>query len=243
MSKILKNCALFLDLDGTLVDIAASPDEIVVPRELPLFLGRLTIGLSGALAIVSGRTIREIDRFLHPLRPVAAGVHGAELRAFPCGEETSTVEPLDGSVLKRVMMLRSIDDRIIIEPKRFSVAVHYRNAEHLRWKIEELLRKALAHSQGNLILCHGRKVIEVVPRQISKGAALASLMELPVFRGRIPIMIGDDRSDESAFDTAARLGGVCRRVAGEHFGPHTAEFANPAHVRAWLGSLCERVEA
>ena len=81
-------------------------------------------------------------------------------------------------------------------------------------------------------------VIEVVPRQVSKGKALATTMEEPHFRGRTPVMIGDDYSDESAFDMAKRLGGSYQRVAGEHFG-RTAEFENPAHVRAWLSSLCE----
>lgn len=243
MSNVLKHWALFLDLDGTLIDIAASPDEIVVPRELPLTLDRLTVGLSGALAIISGRTVREIDNYLRPLRPVAAGVHGAEMRTIPCGQVKSAVEPLDVTILHRVMKIGSIDAGITIEPKRYSVAVHYRNAEHARMEIKAALRSILDGSPDHLILCPGRKVFEIVPRQISKGMALASFMEEPLFRGRTPVMIGDDLSDVSAFDMAVRLGGVCQRVAGEHFGYREAQFESPAHVRAWLLSLCENVRA
>lgn len=243
MSIVLKHWALFLDLDGTLVDVAPSPDAIVVPRELPLILERLTVGLSGALAIISGRTVREIDQYLRPLRPAAAGVHGTELRTVPLGQARNTVEALDKGVLHRVMAIKSIDDRIVIEPKHYSVAVHYRNAEHLRLEIEAALRSTLADGPDHHILCHGRRVIEVVPRQVSKGTALAALMKEPLFRGRTPVMIGDDYSDESAFEMAVRLGGVCQRVAGEHFEQREAEFEDPAHLRSWLLSLSEQVGA
>lgn len=243
MSNVLNQWALFLDLDGTLVDIAASPDEIVVPRELPLILDRLTVGLSGALAIISGRTVREIDNYLEPLRPVAAGVHGAEIRTVPFGEVKSTVEPLDESILRRVKKIGGMDAGIIVEPKRFSVAVHYRNAEHARMEIEAALRSLLGGGPDHLVLCPGRKLFEIVPCRISKGNALAALMEEPLFRGRTPVMIGDDVSDESAFDMAVRLRGIGQRVAGEHFERSDAEFDSPSHVRAWLHSLCEHVRA
>jgi trehalose 6-phosphate phosphatase len=243
MSNVLKHWALFLDFDGTLVDIAASPNEILVPRELSPILDRLTLGLSGALAIISGRPVREIDNYLRPLRPVAAGVHGAERRTIPRGEVRSTVEPLDDAILSRVKGVGSIDAGIVIEPKQYSVAVHYRNAQHVRLKIEAALRSILDGGPDHLILCPGRKAIEVVPRQVSKGMALASLMEEPLFRGRTPVMIGDDYSDESAFDMAKRLGGSYQRVAGEYFGQREAEFESPAHLRAWLNSLCEHVGA
>lgn len=240
MSNVLKHWALFLDLDGTLIDIAASPDEIVVPRELPLTLDRLTVGLSGALAIISGRTVREIDNYLRPLRPVAAGVHGAERRTIPRGEVRSTVEPLDDAILSRVKRIEDRTRGIVVECKQYSVAIHYRNAEQARGEIEAALQNILEEGPDHLILCPGRKVIEIVHRQISKGMALASLMEEPPFRGRIPIMIGDDVSDESAFEEAVRLGGIRLRVAGEHNGHGDAEFESPVHVRAWLMSLSQR---
>lgn len=242
MSKVLKDRALFLDLDGTLVDIAATPDGICVPGGLAVTLDRLTAGLSGALAIISGRAVWEIDSYLRPLKPVAAGIHGAELRTIPCGQVSATVEPLEESILHRVMKVGALDAKIIIEPKRYSVAVHYRNAEHTRREIETALQCILEGSGDHLILSHGRKVFEIVPRQISKGMALAALMEQPAFRGRIPVMVGDDVSDLSAFDMAVRLGGAFQRVAGEHFAHGEAEFESPAHVRAWLLSLSEQAK-
>lgn len=239
MSDVLKSWALFLDLDGTLVDIASAPGRIVVPRELPLLLARLSVGLGGALAVISGRTLREIDVMLAPLKPVAAGVHGAERRTVPCGEVKSLATPLDPDIVERVKMIGLLDPGIVIESKLYSIAVHYRLAESARGRIEAALKEIVEESPDHLILSPGRKVIEVVPNQISKGSALADLMQEPQFRHRTPVMIGDDYSDQSAFDVALALGGIRQRVAGEHFSGDEAEFKSPAHVRAWLASLCQ----
>lgn len=228
--------ALFLDLDGTLIDIAPAPDLVHIPPELVPLLSRVASALQGALAIISGRSIADINRFLDPLRPVAAGVHGAQLRTSVGGETLPTVGPLDPAVAAAVACLGGLAPGVLIEAKVHSIAVHYRQAPAAEPQIEAALSKIVADSPDHFILSPGRCVIEVLPRRVSKGAALEALLALPPFRGRRPIMIGDDLADESALAAAVRLGGCGLRVGGEHFRAR-ADFGGPAEVRAWLASL------
>ena len=238
-----RNDALFLDLDGTLIDIARAPDEVTVPAGLVPLLDRLSRSLGGGLAILTGRPLAELDRILEPFQPAAAGVHGAELRYEPGGPIRNLAGPLDFSIVKAAMGLAAADPGILIELKRSSIAAHYRNAPFARARIEAALEAIVAEGNDHLILCPGRKVIELVPRHISKGAALDSFMSRVPFRGRRPVMIGDDVSDETALDAARRLGGAGMRVAGESLARDAADFESPAHVRRWLCTLAERLAA
>ena len=238
-----QNCALFLDLDGTLIDIGSTPDGVIVPGDLVPLLSRLSAGLHGALAIVTGRPVSDIDRFLTPLKLVVAGVHGAELRAAADGEVQLTAKPLEQSLVDAVSRLGRIAPGVVIEPKGSSIAVHYRLAPKSGPQIETALQSILQSGPPHLIVCKGRKVFEVVPRQVSKGAALETILALPTFHGRRPVMIGDDVSDQSALDAAIRLNGVALRVSGEHFCPEVSDFDSPAHVRTWLSALVKRLDA
>jgi trehalose 6-phosphate phosphatase len=233
------NDALFLDLDGTLVDIAPTPDATHIPPDLVPILTRVSARLHGALAIISGRSVSVINRFLSPLGVVAAGVHGAELLAQPRGDVLLTVGPLEPDVVTAVGRLSGIAAGVIVELKLYSIAVHYRLAPTAEQRIEAELRGILQDSPDHLILCPGRKVFEVVPKQVSKGAALEALLHYPAFRGRRPIMIGDDVPDQSAFDAAIRYGGTGLRVAGERFSREGADFAGPSDVRSWLAAIAE----
>jgi trehalose 6-phosphate phosphatase len=237
----LSGCALFLDLDGTLIDIASVPQDVRIPLELVPLLGRLGSGLQGALAIITGRQIVDIDQLLDPLRPVAAGVHGAELRMKVNGAVLVTVGPLDPHVTLAVHALGQLAPGVIIEPKVYSIAVHYRLAPSVEPQIERVLTGIVAGSADHFILCPGRCVIEVVPKQISKGAALEALLALPAFKGRRPVMVGDDVPDETALTAAVRHGGYGLRVAGEHF-KGQADFQGPADVRRWLASMATSLE-
>lgn len=236
-------CALFLDLDGTLIDIAATPDGVVVPNKLVPLLARLSVGLDGAFAIITGRPVSEIDRFLAPHKLAVAGLHGAELRNVVDGEVDSAAQPLEPALIEAVQGLSHIDPGVVVEPKGCSIAIHYRMAPAARPRIEAALQRILDSGPDHLILCRGRKVLEIVPKHISKGSALEALLRHGRFRARRPIMIGDDVSDQSAFEAAVRLGGVGLRVAGEHFRREEADFDGPAHVRTWLSALAQRLEA
>jgi trehalose 6-phosphate phosphatase len=234
------SCALYLDLDGTLIDIAAMPDGVVVPADLVQLIHGLSRVLDGALAIVTGRPIVDVDRFLAPLTPIAAGVHGAEMRTTVDGDVHLVAEPIEAVVVEAVREIARAEPGVIVELKRASIAVHYRLAPDVGPRIEMALRRVLSESHDHLILCSGRKVLEIMPRYISKGAALEQLADLPAFRGKKPIMIGDDASDETAFDAAARLGGRGLKVAGGRYHAEEATFAGPAEVRAWLSAFVRR---
>lgn len=233
-------CALFLDIDGTLVEIVQAPEAAVAPGRLAAVLGGLTTRLGGALAIVSGRPLADVDRILAPLSPVAAGIHGAEIRAAPGGPVDYRAGPIDPRVVARVHGLAVDFPNVLVETKRASIAVHYRQAPAAGAGLEAALRRMLAEDGlDHLVLARGRKVLEIVPRHVSKGAALELIMARPAFSGRRPVMIGDDASDQSAFDAAVRLGGQGLKVGGEHFAPAEADFAGPDEVRAWLQSIAE----
>lgn len=232
----LNSDALFLDLDGTLIEIAATPDSVIVPDGLVKILSDLERGLGGAFAIVTGRPISDVDRFLAPFAPAAAGIHGAELRSQCDGHIEATAPPIDRSIVDAVHRLANSEPSVIVEEKRASIAVHHRLAPAAGPRLQAALERILEQGPDHLILCPGRKVLEVVPRQVSKGTALEHILSLPRFRGRRPIMIGDDRSDETAFAAAVRLGGCGLKVAGENFSIEAADFANPAEVRAWLAA-------
>ncbi|TBW40373.1 trehalose-phosphatase [Siculibacillus lacustris] len=234
--------ALFLDFDGTLVEIAETPDGTAVPATLVALLGRLQVAFDGAVAIVTGRTVADIDGFLAPLKMVVAGVHGGALRLGADDAVTRLAEPIADNVFERVTRVVRAVPGVLVEHKGTSIAVHWRAVPTASAYLEAELRHALAEVQAeaDLILTRGRRVFEIVPRRVSKGAAIAAIAELPAFHGRRPIMIGDDVSDESAFEAAEHLGGIALRVAGEHFTDEIADFRGPAQVRAWLAALVER---
>ncbi len=232
--------ALFLDFDGTLVDIAQTPESVVVPRGLvPLLVG-LHEALDGALAIVTGRSIADIDAFLHPARFVVAGLHGGEYRTSREEVVRPAALPIDPGVVEAIRALEAIAPGVRVEPKGATIAVHWRNAPEAEDRVGEALARIVEGGPDHLEISRGRRVFEVCPKHISKGAAIEILSDLPAFRGRRPIMIGDDISDESAFEAAERLGGVAFRVCGETFSPKVADFETPRQVREWLSVLLTR---
>lgn len=229
-SGTASNSALFLDFDGTLVEIAATPEDVRVDPALVPVLRRLAQRLDGALAIVSGRPIEQIDAFLAPLRLPAAGVHGAELRATSDRPPAATAEPLDARMRAAISDLARLDPAIRIEPKTYSIAVHFRQAGHLAGRIEDSLRALVENSPTAAALVPGRMVFEVTSGLTSKGGALATLMRQPPFAGRRPLA------------AAEAMGGRGLKVAGGAFSPAESDFDNPRQVRDWLATLAERMD-
>lgn len=202
--------ALFLDFDGTLVDLAAQPEAITVPPGLVQVLGQLSRSLGGALALISGRPIAQIDQFLQPLRLPAAGVHGTERRSLNGDLTLVHTHPLE-HVLEVASALAGRHPGLIVESKRGSVALHYRQAPHLERECIQAMQAAVERSPG-LTLLHGKMVVEAKPGGASKGHAIEAFMHEPPFMGREPVFVGDDVTDEVGFATVQRLRGLGVKV-------------------------------
>lgn len=226
--------ALFLDVDGTLLDIAPTPDSVVVPPDLVAALTRLYHHLGGALALVSGRPIAQLDELFAPLRLPAAGEHGAEWRP-DADADTSEEAPLAAPLLAAIEALANDFPRARIEPKRAAIALHYRAAPELGPAVETRLR-ALLMDHPQVELLGGRMVWEVRPRGVDKGVAVHRFMATR-FAGRVPVFVGDDRTDADGFAAAVALGGLALPVGDLHRARWGSAFAAPEYVRAWLSGV------
>lgn len=222
------SCALFLDFDGTLVDLAPQPDAVIVPSGLVHTLGELNHYLGGALAVISGRPIEQIDAFLQPLRLPVAGVHGTERRAFDGVVSLMSTHPLE-RVQEAALALAAQHPQLRVEIKRGSVALHYRLAPELEPLCLQVMQDAVAHSPG-LTLLHGKMVIEAKPRDASKGHAIEAFLHEPPFAGRMPVFVGDDFTDEVGFSTVQRMQGLGIKV-GEGATVAWHRLASPAALR------------
>jgi trehalose 6-phosphate phosphatase len=246
MWALAQDCArwaLFIDIDGTLLDIAPTPDAVHVPPHLVELLERLVRGLDGSVALLTGRRVADADRLLAPLRLVASGVHGTELRAERGGSIRMLAPKVTPEFVQTISQVTALSPGILVEQKGAGVAVHYRNAPEVRELVVAELKRIVAGARYDVALRRGRKVIEAVPSAFSKATALTWLAGRPPFKGRVPIMIGDDAGDESAFAAAEKLGGIGLSVAGEHFSRAAADFDGVASVHAWLADLASRLEA
>jgi trehalose 6-phosphate phosphatase len=204
------SCALFLDFDGTMVDIAPQPQDVEVPQPLIPLLMELLTYLGGAVAVISGRPIDQLDAFLHPLRLPVAGVHGAERRSADATLHLLATPPLD-HVEQAARSMVALYPGLLLEIKRGSVALHYRQRPELEELCEKVMRKAV-HETPGLTLLRGKMVVEAKPGGATKGRAIEAFLREPPFAGRTPVFIGDDVTDEVGFSTVQRLGGIGIKV-------------------------------
>lgn len=203
---LFPSCAVFLDFDGTLVDIAPQPESVIVPPALIATLEQLHAWLGGGLAMISGRPIEQIDAFLKPLILPAAGVHGAERRSANGEISLLNTHPLD-NVEAAALAAVHLDSRLRVEVKRGSVALHYRQAPEREAECIEAMQHAVEESPG-LTLLRGKMVVEAKLGGASKGAAIEAFMAEPPFAGRTPVFVGDDITDEVGFATVQRMKGL-----------------------------------
>jgi trehalose 6-phosphate phosphatase len=229
---LLDGAALFLDFDGTLVELADSPDAIAVPPALAPMLERIRRRLDGRLAIVSGRSLADLERHL-PLHGIAfSGSHGLELQLAD-GTRLPLSAPLGlDEVREQVEAFAAAADGLIVEEKPAGIALHYRKAPRQAERADAFM-SALARKRGFSIQ-RGSMVVELRPDGATKGDALKAFMTEPEFHGARPVFVGDDLTDEHAFGAAAALGG-----AGILVGPMRATAASyrldsVAAVAAWL---------
>ena len=207
---LYSSTALFLDFDGTLVDIAEQPHHVAVPNGLVETLSMLDDYLGGAVAVISGRPISQIDDYLHPLRLPAAGVHGAE-RRDASGELTLLSAPILDLVEQAARKLASQHSGLLVESKRGSLALHYRQAPELEDRCLSAMRGAVEQSPG-VTLLQGKMVVEAKPSGATKGGAIEAFLREAPFAGRMPLFVGDDITDEVGFASVQRVGGLGVKV-------------------------------
>ena len=238
----LKTVALLLDVDGTIVDIGPSPTEVQVSGTLLESLRRLFDLTGGAVALVSGRPISDLDRLFAPLRLPAVGGHGAEMRVRD-NEVFYWTKPLPQDFRQLLANAERIGPGVIVEDKGYSIALHYRkapqHAESLRRHVAAS-RSAFPAEPTELLL--GKAMFEVKRPGINKGNSIRKLMAHPPFAGRMPVFIGDDITDESVFAVLPDIGGKGFSVS-RHFPGLTGIFKDPAQVRSALQSLAANRQA
>ena len=228
--------ALLLDVDGTIIDIGPSPFEVHVPDALCRSLERLRERSGGALALVSGRPIRDIDRLFSPLKLPAVGGHGAEMRLAD-GKVIAAVKVLPEKLRKRLALAATPGSGIVLEDKGYSFALHFRKSPQQEPRLRELIVRTRAEFPGEAVeVLPGKAMFEVKRPGVSKGEAVRRLMALAPFAGRTPVFIGDDVTDESVFAALPRLNGKGYSV-GRHFDGLAGVFAAPGEVREALGLL------
>jgi trehalose 6-phosphate phosphatase len=232
------NWAVFLDIDGCLLDLAPTPDEIFVPPELPGNIERLRMKLSGALALVTGRALVYADALFDPFPFPIAGLHGAEMRGAD-GSQIYADAPPAFARLKAALVEETKDMQgVLIEDKGGAVAAHYRLAPEYELTLGERMR-AFAEAAGpNWALQLGKMVYEIRPARASKGDAVERFLSEPPFNGRLPIALGDDLTDESMFAVANARGGLTFRV-GQRDAKTCAmgTIPSPRHVRDAIARL------
>jgi trehalose 6-phosphate phosphatase len=232
-------CALFLDVDGTLLDLAAAPDRVRVDAGVAELLARLSRALGGAAALISGRAIADVDRLFPGLRPPIAGQHGlVRRRADGSIRRHRPTSPGIGRLRRELARFAAQHDGLLLEDKGATLALHYRLAPRLASHVHRTMRAALAAvaPEGGWRLQPGKRVLEVTPDGRDKGTAVRDYLHEAPFTGRIPVFVGDDRTDEFGFAAAAAAGGWGVKVGP---GPTCARYRlrDVAAVRRWLSGL------
>ena len=229
--------ALFLDVDGTLVELAAEPDAVQVDDRLCTLLTALQRKLDGALALVSGRTIATLDHLFSPLILPAAGNHGLERRAS--GGAVNRPQPVTEmpAIRDAFSGFMAQNPGTIMEDKTLSVAIHFRNRPELEAEATDLAKNLVAGCGGNLFLQKGKKLVEIRPGQGDKGTAIADFLAETPFSGRLPVFIGDDITDEKGFELVNQRGGHSIRVGNDVTTAARYHVADVTGVIRWLEDM------
>ena len=215
--------AFFLDVDGTLIELAPKPDEVMLRPGLPRVLKRLSEVTAGAVALVSGRPISDLDRLFAPLRLAAAGLHGIERRDY--GGAIHYHHQLDGKLdHTRELMARLAREHegLVFEDKLFSVAIHYRQAPDKEPLVRSFLQRHMREIEKDFHLQKGKMVYEIKPSGRDKGVAIEEFMEEQPFRRKTPVFLGDDVTDEDGFATVNAIKVGDGTTAAKWFLPDTA---------------------
>src|SRR6187399_770575 len=236
----LSKSAILLDIDGTLLDLMPTPREVWVPPGLAETLNRLMVRTGGALALVSGRSLNDIDLIFAPDHFPAVGGHGAEMRIEPDSDSVdANAPPLDKELKRRLAAIAKLSPGILLEDKGYSLALHYRLAPHAEKAIYEavsLIRADLPNAPIEVL--PGKSVCEIKHSGFTKASGVRELMTHEPFKGRRPIFIGDDVTDETVFAIMPDFDGLAFSVGRRAKGV-AGHFDSPDDVRQFLAHLLD----
>lgn len=232
--------ALFLDVDGTLVDIRNHPDDVRAESALVDLLVDLAERLDGALSLVSGRSIAEIDRIFKPARFPSAGSHGAELRLRD--DVVVAQAEFPDEVLRSARSFADQYEGLLVEKKRAGLALHYRRAPELETACRGLVANLIDELGPEFRLIDGKMVLEIAPRDHHKGEAIREMLQHPPFRDRRPVFIGDDVTDEDGFRIVNDMGGLSVRVGQAVRTAARFALDDVKDVRAWLYAIARQLD-
>jgi trehalose 6-phosphate phosphatase len=235
-----RSTGFFLDVDGTLLDIADHPQLIRIDDDLGRLLNALRDAAGGALALITGRSVAEIDRLFASRGICVAGQHGAE-RRDSSGTMHSHEVPLTGlrEAGRRLRRLVAEHPALVLEDKGMNLALHYRRAPELGAAVRDAIGRLVGELGDEFEMQAGKMVFEIKPSGRDKGVAIGEFLEEAPFRGRVPVFIGDDLTDEFGFELINRVGGHSVKV-GEGGSAARWRLPNAAAVRAWLARFVER---
>ena len=236
----LSETAILLDIDGTLLDLMPTPREVWVPPGLAMTLNGLVAATSGALALVSGRSLNDIDLIFAPDRFPAVGGHGAEMRLNPESDAAVPAVPaLDKELKRRLAAIARISPGILLEDKGYSLALHYRLAPHAKDAIDASIALIRADMpDAGVEVLPGKCVFEIKPAGFTKANGVRALMQQAPFAGRRPLFIGDDVTDESVFAIMPEMNGLAFSVGHRAEGVN-GHFDAPRDVREFLARLLD----
>jgi trehalose 6-phosphate phosphatase len=233
-ADLLRDASLFLDFDGTLVEIASTPQAVQVDDQVRGLLTSLSDALGGRLAILSGRSVAEIHAFL-PLGLTVAGSHGSEIHDGGKALKQTVRPPSLDAAVGRLKTLEVRRPGVLIEEKPFGLAVHYRQAPDAAEECEALVLEAA--EQTGLAVQRGKMVLELKLGGADKGTALRTIMAWQPFAGTVPIMMGDDLTDEPAFAAAREMGGAGVLVGEERESSAVYRLQSVSEALAWLSDV------
>jgi trehalose 6-phosphate phosphatase len=236
----LSKTAILLDIDGTLLELMPTPREVWVPPGLSKTLNRLLERTNGALALVSGRSLNDIDLIVAPEQFPAVGGHGAEMRIDPDSESVAShAPPMDKELKRRLAAIAKLSPGILLEDKGYSLALHYRLAPHAEKAIYEavsLIRADLPNAPIEIL--PGKCVCEIKHSGFTKATGVKELMTHEPFKGRRPLFIGDDVTDETVFGIMPDYDGLAFSVGRRAHGV-AGHFDAPSDVREFLAHLLD----
>jgi trehalose 6-phosphate phosphatase len=228
-----RHWAWFLDVDGTLLEIEADPELVTADARLLGLLDRLSRNFGGAVALISGRSLAQLDRIFGEQQLAAAASHGLEQR-WPDGTvlHRARAAPQDSARLVKQFAERHAG--LVVEQKPFSIGVHYRARPELEGAVLDAMEKINEELDNGTRLLRGKMVVELLPSMADKGGAIRSFMQARPFEGRLPVFIGDDVTDESGFAVINEIGGMSIRVGDATHSSAKWQLRNVAALRAWL---------